>query len=66
MCLGKVAVTRGGDAVADIADVIHVAIEGDGILLRTLFGETHEFRPARLAGIDFRNSILSVVEEEGI
>ena len=67
MCLSKAYVERNGNRELLIEEVAFVKVEGEKLLLRTLFGEQKEIG-ARIREIDFlRHGIfLGNLKEEGV
>lgn len=63
MCLIKASIQSPGGGEREIADIVDLVIEGDAIRVKTLFGEAHELRPARLLRGDFGRNILVIQEE---
>ncbi len=63
MCLVKAVIRSSSAEPVNIADIVDLSIDGDTVRLRTLFGESHEFHPARLTQADFGRNILFISKE---
>ncbi|MEE8194124.1 MAG: CooT family nickel-binding protein [Dehalococcoidales bacterium] len=67
MCLSKAYVDRNGNRELLIEEVAFVKVEGEKLLLRTLFGEQKEIG-ANIREIDFlsHSIVLGNLKEEGV
>lgn len=62
MCLVKASIQSADGKAREVADIVDLVIEDDTIRIKTLFGEAHEIRPARLLRGDFGHNVLLIQE----
>ena len=65
MCLGKVVVKNRDNGAREIADVIEVSVDKQGVKLVTLFGEQHAFADRTIEHVDMRAGLVISLSGEG-